>query len=354
MKVIQQLGADDAPTLFYKSTLSAFERARDNQHGCVETFFALGPHTLRVSAVGDVLAEKLTRALSHLVVPPSPDPTLTVFAWDDAGSDTKMPPPPWDWQQARLRHGAIADYNTERIYTTYDAGADALEIFDAESHTALYWTRDARGMPGYEYCAPLRTILHWALQAEGELVLHSGAVGNSASGVLLAGKGGSGKSTSALACLVAGMEYVSDDYCLVTAEPAPYAYNIYNSAKVTAKSLELVPSLESLAAQSTLQADDKTVLFLDETPRVRLIRGLTLRAVLLPRVTGRAKPRLVPTASNTALSALAVSTLFQLPNAGNETLRGLGELTAQLPCFVLELGNAADVPRVLQAWLAGT
>ena len=135
------------------------------------------------------------------------------------------------------------------------------------------------------------------------------------------------------------------------AAPAPYAFNIFNTAKVTPRSVELVPALGALAAQSDFSADGKTVLFLDEMCDEQLVRGLPLKAVLLPRVTGRAEPRLVPTLPNTALGALAISTLLQLAGAGNETLNGLSELTNALPCYMLELGDALAVPRVIEELL---
>jgi hypothetical protein len=46
----------------------------------------------------------------------------------------------------------------------------------------------------------------------------------------VAGKGGSGKSTTALACLDSPLVYASDHYCSLTNEPAPYVYSLYDSA----------------------------------------------------------------------------------------------------------------------------
>ena len=52
-------------------------------------------------------------------------------------------------------------------------------------------------------------------------VVHAASVGTKDGAVLIVGKGGSGKSTSALACLNAGMYYLGDDYTLISNDSNP-------------------------------------------------------------------------------------------------------------------------------------
>lgn len=342
---------DDA-VVFFDEAYAAFQNALR-----VTTLYNLdlliANEKVRLCFAGDALVPAMARALQHHArfVGSDTPPALTICIWDGASTGNNIPNLPFE-PNSVMRRGEVAGFQTGRIDLALSRFSDTLSLLDHERNLALFCTREARALPTFENASPLKAILYWWLRAHDIFFVHAGAVGNANGGVLLAGKGGSGKSTTALACLVAGMEYVSDDYCLVTAQPAPYAFNVYNSAKVTPNSLELLPPLQAIAAKSTLRADEKAVLFLDETPEARLVRGFPLRAILLPRVTGRAEPRLVPTLPNRALSALAISTLLQLPGAGDETLRGLGELTAQLPCFELELGNAGEVARVIGEWLA--
>ena len=87
-------------------------------------------------------------------------------------------------------------------------------------------------LPYWETAAPFRILFHWWSQSFGGQISHAAAVGRDGKGVLLAGRGGSGKSTTAICCVDAGMEYVGDDYVLLTRTPTPTAHSLYNSAKI--------------------------------------------------------------------------------------------------------------------------
>ena len=80
-------------------------------------------------------------------------------------------------------------------------------------------------------------------------------------GVLLAGKGGSGKSTTALTCLNSELQYVSDDYCVVVAQPSPFAYNLYCTAKVRADNTHRVPHLMPTVSNGNRLGDEKALFF---------------------------------------------------------------------------------------------
>ena len=120
----------------------------------------------------------------------------------------------------------------ERIHTAYHLGPNIFSIIDLKENLALYWVKDAQALPYYEIGSPLRTILHWWADQGAYQFVHGGAVGLPTGGVLLAGKGGTGKSTTALACLEAGLLYASDDYCLIRTDTEPFVYSIYNTAKL--------------------------------------------------------------------------------------------------------------------------
>jgi len=346
----------EAPVIFFNNLLAVFDRARARPNRLVEKFYQLGTEKLRVCILGDVLAEKMLRALNHLAVPETSHPALTVFMWDDAFTHTRMPPPPWNWNEARLPRGEILGFNTERIYTAYDEGADVLHVFDREARTAVYWTRDANRLPSYEVSAPLRTILHWFTktlpQQEFQLV-HGGAVGTRAGGALLAGKGGSGKSTSVLACLESGLLYAADDYCLVTADPQPHVYSIYSSAKLNADSVARLPHLSSAIANPQDTAHEKAVLFLEEEWHQKLIPGFPLVAILLPRIRAQHDTTLVPVASVEGVRALCLSTLIQLPRADAVSAQRIQRLVSALPCYTLELGtDLKQIPQRISELIA--
>src|SRR5262249_58368179 len=100
-----------------------------------------------------------------------------------------------------------------------EESADILSALDVGTGLAVCWLDDARRVPYYQTGAPLKTILGWWFDRPDRQLLHAGAVGAGEAGVLLAGAGGAGKSTTALLCVDAGLRYAGDDYVLVATEP---------------------------------------------------------------------------------------------------------------------------------------
>ena len=64
----------------------------------------------------------------------------------------------------------------------------------------------------YERAKPMaRLLLEWC-NDHGRQVIHAGLVAYQGQGILFAGKSGSGKSTSSLACLCGEFNYLGEDY----------------------------------------------------------------------------------------------------------------------------------------------
>jgi hypothetical protein len=183
--------------------------------------------------------------------------------------------------------------------------------------------------------------------------VHAAAVGTPNGGVLLAGKGGSGKSTTALNCINSELGYASDDYCLVAVDPQPYVYSLYNSAKVNADNTHRIPHLISAISNANRLDREKALLFLNEHYPDKIVTGFPLRAILLPRITGRSQTTLTPVSSIGGLRALAPSTIFQLSGAGGRAFQIMSRLVKQVPCYNLELGtDIAMIPGVIFDFLS--
>src|SRR2546429_207421 len=70
-------------------------------------------------------------------------------------------------------------------------------------------------------------------------------VGDERGAVLLAGAGGAGKTTTTVACLLDGLQFVGDNYVLLSQEAAPTVHGIYHNVKLRPGTLELLPELAS-------------------------------------------------------------------------------------------------------------
>lgn len=186
-----------------------------------------------------------------------------------------------------------------------------------------------------------RIILNeWAKTRELFLV-HCGAVGTPDGGVIFAGKSGSGKSTSALACLSEGrLRYAGDDYSLVSTAGQPYVHGLYSSAKLKGEGdFQRFSHLLPLVSNRDRLDRQKALIFLTDAYRDRLISGFPLRAVLVPRVTGELETTIEPSTPSVALRALAPSTMLQLPGDGKDVMRWLATLVRKVPIFTLRAGT---------------
>ena len=345
------------PAAFFEKTFYIFQKA-ERAAGSQERSYNICGKSVRLRFAGTGLFPFITPALEHLSTHRDETPSLTVCIWDDVSTNTKMPPPPWlglavlgsggNFKDIYTRRGDVRGFSDTRIYTSYNWDANALSVLDKQRGVALYWTYNAHRLPSYESSAPLRTIFHWWMNQFGFQFVHSGAVGNPQGGVLLAGKGGSGKSTTALTCLSSELLYVSDDYCLISTDPEPYAFCIYSSAKLNADNVQWVPQVRPAISNLDRIDYEKAVFFLYPFVSKKIVRGFPIRAILLPGVTGVYDTHLRPASPLEALKALALSTMSQLARAGQASLQIMHRLVHQVPCYHLELGTElAQIPKVI-------
>lgn len=343
---------------YFDSARKLFMSAQTGRSGPVRRYFSLCGKTIELVFASEKLLPYITPALEHLAVPVAQHPALQVCIWDDATTGAVMPAPPWEGyavqkQSGHLeglytRRGDVRGFQSHRIKTAYNWSANALSMYDVHERTALYWTKDARDLPAYETSAPIRNILNWWVQERHYHFAHGAAVGTAKGGVILAGKGGSGKSTAALACLNSGLLYASDDYCLVCADPAPAAYSIFSSAKVDPGNLFRVEHIGPSRGRTGNKYDDKEVFFLYPRFADRIIKGFPLRAIVLPRITGKQDSALSPAAPADGIKALTISTMCQFPGAGKKVIEIMQRLAGALPCYHLDFGtDTAQAPALI-------
>lgn len=89
------------------------------------------------------------------------------------------------------------------------------------------------------------------MEKNGCQLLHAAAIGTEEGAVLITGKGGIGKSTTALSCLQSGPYYFADNYLIVRLEPEPLVYSLYCTAKLNADHVKNFPEFFKLVQNST-------------------------------------------------------------------------------------------------------
>ena len=304
---------------------------------------ALGGIRIHVRASGAAIGDWLAPALALQPAGSGAIPAdFHLHIWDQAATGVSPPAPFWD-TPGWANRGELPALQIDGVVAAYHEDAGYLAAFDPERRHAWIWVRDATAMPRYERAAPLRGPLSWLFSAADAQFAHAGAVATSNGAALLAGRGGSGKSTTAMACAAAGHGYLGDDYVLVAEDGGrAMVHSIYATAKLTEQSFDLLPAMRPLA-DGPATVHEKAVLQLTGTPLGAQMRdSAPIAAILLPQLTDAWGSRWEPAAASRALTALAPTTLFQLPGAGGEALGRLARLVRSVPAFTLHLGRDTD------------
>lgn len=325
---------------------AAFAGAADRAGGVVIHDFTIGRHPVQLRFAGPALVPRLAPALSHLAARVPATPALTISIWDADSTATSVPPGPWNEEGADPGQTHLCA--GERLRAVFYPEPPLLSFLDEPAGQAFFWTRSADSIPFYESGSPLRPIFNWWMSTHGRQFAHAAAVGTAAGGALLVGRGGAGKSTTALACLDAGMLYAGDDHCLISTDNGPFVHSLYSSGKLNPDSLARFPGLRAAVANADRLATEKALLFLAAVAGDRVVEGLPVRAIVLPEVCGGLGTEVAPVSPAAALLALAPSTLLPLPKSHAAGLKALAVLTRQVPCYRLRLGaDLAEAPRAI-------
>jgi hypothetical protein len=289
--------------------------------------------------------DRIAPAFAHLRDPSGVPPELTLRVWD---SRDAAPPPLPDAPPGPRGTVYFSDEGGMRI--AYLPHLHVLSVLDSERNRAWFWCADADALPFWESSAPFRQIIHWWLGSRQMLLVHAASVGRAEGGVLLVGRGGSGKSTSALACLASDLLYAGDDYVAV-ADADRLVYSLYSSGKLEPGHAGRLPHLPTATISGDGSDDEKAVFFLQDVFPDRIVERFPLRAVLAPRI-GHDETRIVPLDGGAALRALAPSTLLQLHPAQPDALARMARLVGQVPSFRFELGpDIAEIPPAIERLL---
>jgi hypothetical protein len=326
------------PGLDYIERLDeAFEVAAERRGGARELGLEIGGCAIRLRFADDALSDTLTAALSHHPARVLNSSDFTISAFDAAVAGIRLPRFPWGPADVRER-GEVRGFNDDRVRTLYETDSGMLSMLDIQGRRAFLAVDDQRRLMWWQRAAPLRTIFHWILSSTTRLLAHAAAVGDGTGGVLLAGAGGSGKSTTAVACATAGLRYAGDDYVLLDTSAMPVVHGLYATAKLTDASLAMLPALGRFLLPGSLEDEKRVIDMAHAFPRA-IARMLPVGAIVLPWVAPRERARLVRASPADALRALAPTTIYQLPSNGGRALGQLAELVRRVPAFGLAIGD---------------
>jgi hypothetical protein len=322
-----------------------------SEHRQVIRYLCIDNFIIKLWFANETLVEVIVPALVHLEVEHAEKVDLTICLWDSQSTQSPIVAPPWPHPYYTDR-GEIIHANNQRVYSLMDLHTRALNVLDKEQNIAFYWTQELADLPWWASGSPLQYIIHWWSFGRGYQLTHAAGVGLNDKAVLLTGKGGSGKSTTTIACLQAGFNYFSEDYCLLQESSHPKIHSVYNSAKVTQQTLDFFPELIPYIANKNRQPAEKALIFQQQIYPDRIRQSAKLQAILVPSVKKVNHSWLEPIAIDEVLTALTVTTMWQLIRSSVATFNRLKAIAKVLPAYRLHLGSDfKNIPKVIGSLL---
>jgi len=301
--------------------------------------FSIAGRNVRVCSATARIAEEFSSSLHHLEVPPAAATDLDIYVWE---------------RTAHYTHAIQCMVAEEEVVQGSDLifqfNHQCISIYDPANARAYFWINSLAELGDWHRAKPFRSIIHWFLSQHGLSMIHGAVVGTEASSVLITAKGGSGKTTTALACFLEGMNYLSDDYVAIDCETR-MAYSLFNSAMLTNDNLVRFPVFDAHVQNPTRAESIKALVYLHQFHPDRLCRQAPLKAILIPQVMNTPLTTIVPTSRVHALMAIA-PTIRSLRNYEQEKLSAAKRLAESVPCFELQLGSdMQDVAATVRTFL---
>jgi|ERR1700733_1703637 len=195
---------------------------------------------------------------------------------------------------------------------------------------------------------PLLTIgLLETLKRFARFPLHAGGLARNGRGILLPGSSGAGKSTTTVALVRAGFDFLADDTVFLTPTPGRESgilvHGFPDQIDVTGQTAAMFPELAHFVAQPLPTGRDKHGFRVEDAFGVLPLARCRPTALVFPRITRGRRSFTEPLSAAAALRELVPNVLLTDPRASQEHLDMLGRLVGSVPSYVLAAGSDLDL-----------
>jgi hypothetical protein len=273
--------------------LSYFSNAELASNDLRRRSLSLCGRQVRIVYSSEILETSLFKAFEHLEnIENNAAPAFQIFVCDRNVLSRDLP----GWAQLTGFSGRNKEYlmyNAGAIHALFNPDSQVFSLVDTASGQGWYYLPQVADLPWYEKSSPMRMLLHWCCEMVGLILVHAAAVGWASGAVLLVGRSGTGKSTTAMLATQSGFSFLGDDYVVLDNTRGPAVLSAYNSIKFRREMLERLPSAEKLSVNDPY-IDEKGYFFLYETHPDSLVKIMSLKAVLLRLLSDGTKRLLFP------------------------------------------------------------
>lgn len=309
--------------------------------GCGTRSFTLPGHALTVEHAGQAVADALTLAFGHRACVAG-SATGVALNWriaDASGIDglPAQPEPPGPLHPLGSLHrnhdNSVLIERRRGFVTTFDVAAmELITIVDGIGSIDT----DLAAKPLLRFLLPL--------MMRQEIVLcHAALLGGGERGLLVTGKGGSGKSTISAAALVGGAAFCSDDFvALERVGDALVGHCLYASIMLNGGHIDRFPALSRQAVRFRTDIFAKHMVPIAAAFPAQLRASLTIEAVAVPAIVATPESLLVSGNRSDMLRAVAPTSVFSSPWREADRVRFLFDTISRLEPLVYRSGSDFD------------
>jgi hypothetical protein len=321
----------------FASRMLAYAR----QNATSKTNAAFGPATLRIEICGMGLSRIALDPLRHAATNPTAPVDFHLLMID--GKDTDIDGPMLDGLalfHAGHEHRIKIDSRRSSFIVNKEWNTRCL--IDADKRHSIVWFADAATIPEWVIYDQIRDALHWLSYESNFGLFHAAALRLGAVGCLIAGKGGSGKSTLTAAAIVRGFDTAGDDVVLIETTAAPRVHAVFDTVKLDDKSLARFSQFEPFISNARRGVEDKAIVRLFDSSPDRIASGFPLHVILHAHLTGGQQSRIAKSTPSDAFRALAPSSLLLLRAQGRQVAANCAKLVGRLGTYAFEIGTDTD------------
>lgn len=274
-------------------------------------------HVIEMRFSTKIQAEKVSMEFQHIILSNFKTPSAVFKFWID--DCTQYLPSEhinarWKieesnkclWCSANL--GFIgADLDRYTFYSCHHSERKANQVIAAHSDSTLYF--------------------QWG-KSEDLLMLHGAVVGAEGKGILIVGRSGAGKSTLSVSCLLAGMDFVGDDYVFLSAVGEIKAFPLYSMVCLNQD------MIDALRPDMPLLWQYRKNKWAMSAAKYEFASELPIRAIVVPAIAQADKPEILPFSSERAITRIAYSSVSQMLGIHDtELMRAIIDRLTGLPAY---------------------
>ncbi|MDR0534442.1 MAG: hypothetical protein LBH01_10865 [Verrucomicrobiales bacterium] len=181
-------------------------------------------------------------------------------------------------------------------------------------------------------------LINQVAKGPGQALVHAAAVGLDDKGVLICARGGGGKSTLAISSMLAGFQYVADDYLILEQRDRLYANPIYSVITLSPEMRRRMPSLQAEFLWDNYNKK-KQVLGIS-AHHSSFARELPIKAVIFPNISHTDACTIEHANKGKAITQLVHSTVSQMGDQKDPShLKTLISFVKDLDFYQINLGT---------------